>query len=139
MAIEFHQENVLLSDFNEELNAQWLFNTIEKEGFSTGDINVIFCDDEYLLGMNQQYLQHDYYTDIITFDYSEDGLISGDLFISFDRVKDNAASLSIDFDQELKRVMVHGILHLCGYGDKSPEDKEKMTAMENLYLELRKA
>lgn len=136
MAIEFHQENVQLDTISEEKCAEWLEKTILSEGYEVGDINLIFCDDEYLLGLNQQYLKHDYYTDIITFDYTEKKIVSGDLFISLDRVKDNAAQIGISKENELDRVMVHGVLHLCGYKDKNPIDKEVMTNKENYYLQL---
>lgn len=135
MAIEFHQENVNLSEINEIKTAEWLEKAILNEGYEIGDINLIFCDDEYLLGLNQQYLQHDYYTDIITFDYTERKLVSGDLFISIDRVNDNAAQIGVTPKLELARVMVHGVLHLCGYKDKNPGEKEVMTNKENFYLQ----
>lgn len=134
MAIEFHQENVEIKDLDEQKSAAWLEDAILTEGFESGDINLIFCNDEYLLNMNQQYLKHDYYTDIITFDYTENKLVSGDLFISIDRVNDNAKTLSVDPSLELSRVMVHGILHLCGFKDKNPEEKDIMTERENFYL-----
>lgn len=101
-----------------------------------GDINLIFCDDEYLLSINKEYLNHDYYTDIITFDYSNETIISGDLYISIERVDDNAKSLDIDFNNELNRVIIHGILHLLGYKDKSSKDKSIMTTHENKSLLL---
>jgi len=99
-----------------------------------GDVSIVFCDDEYLLAMNREHLQHDYYTDIITFDYCDDDLLSGDLFISLDRVKDNAAKLEIDWLIELRRVMVHGVLHLIGYSDKSSKKKKEMRSAEDAAL-----
>ena len=102
---------------------KWLKNTIENEGFKLSEINFIFCDDEYLLKMNIDYLEHDTLTDIITFDNSEiENLIEGDIFISIERVRENADNFKVSFEQELRRVMVHGVLHLCGYFDKTEED-----------------
>jgi len=95
---------------------------------------LVFCSDDYLLELNKKHLQHDYYTDIITFDYSDEDVISGDLYISLDRVKDNAAGLEIDWLTELRRVMVHGVLHLLGYGDKSPKQKKEMRSAEDAAL-----
>jgi rRNA maturation RNase YbeY len=114
--------------------AFWLDQVIVNEGFETGDINVVFCSDDVLLKMNIDFLQHDYYTDIITFDYCEDSIVCGDLFISIDRVIDNAEKLNTDYAEELKRVCVHGVLHLCGYKDKSIEDERQMRLKEDFYL-----
>jgi len=97
-------------------------------------ISVIFCSDDYLLSVNKEYLNHDYYTDIITFDYSVDTEISGDLFISIDRVKENSTEFNVPFLNELHRVLVHGVLHLCGYGDKSPVEETLMRSKEDFYL-----
>lgn len=105
------------------------------EGKTACEITLIFCSDEHLLEMNRQYLDHDYYTDIITFDYSDDDDISGDLFISIDRVYDNAAQNSVSRLDELKRVCVHGVLHLCGYGDKSDDESRIMRLKEDYYLD----
>jgi rRNA maturation RNase YbeY len=105
-----------------------------KEGKILKDISVVFTDDEYLLEVNKQYLNHDYYTDVITFDYSVFPSVSGDIMISLDRVKDNAESLSVSFEEELFRVIFHGLLHLCGYKDKSPSDEALMRKKENEYL-----
>jgi rRNA maturation RNase YbeY len=105
-----------------------------KEGKILKDISVVFTDDEYLLEVNKQYLNHDYYTDVITFDYSVFPSVSGDIMISLDRVKDNAESLSVSFEEELFRVIYHGLLHLCGYKDKSPSDEALMRKKENEYL-----
>src|ERR1044071_3674818 len=102
-----------------------------------GDVNVIFCSDDYLLEMNREHLDHDYYTDIITFDYSEEAVVSGDLFISVDRVSDNASGLSVSFLDELNRVCVHGLLHLCGYKDKSEAEELLMRSKEDEMLALR--
>lgn len=110
---------------------KWYALVCEKESKELGDISLIFCSDEYLLDVNRKYLDHDYYTDIITFDYTEGDVVSGDLFISVDRVKDNASELNLSFEEELKRVMVHGVLHLCGYMDKTEEDELVMRKKED--------
>ncbi len=112
----------------------WLISSIQNEKKIPGDINYIFCSDEHLYDMNVKYLNHDTYTDIITFDYSEKNQVAGDMFVSIDRVKENAKTLKIPFKTELHRVMVHGVLHLCGYKDKSPKDEKNMRAMEDFYL-----
>ena len=107
------------------------------EGKVLGDINFIFCNDEYLYDLNVKYLNHDYFTDVITFDYRVSGdIISGDIFISSDRVGDNAALLNVSFYHELCRVMIHGVLHLCGYTDSTSEERALMEAKENYYLPL---
>ena len=103
---------------------------------TTGDLSVIFCDDEYLKRINVKYLGHDYYTDIITFDYSEKNLVSGDLFISIDRVDENARLNNVDFINELYRVIIHGVLHLCGYNDKTLKEKKEIRAKEDYFLSL---
>ncbi|WP_341900503.1 rRNA maturation RNase YbeY [Fluviicola taffensis] len=122
---------------NPEFLFAWYSNVCEVEGKELGEISIIFCSDEHLLQMNKEYLQHDYYTDIITFDYSEESLVSGDLFISVDRVQDNADEFDVLFQDELHRVCVHGLLHLCGYKDKSDEDEAVMRLKENEMLVLR--
>lgn len=119
-----------LSLSSEKLTS-WLSSVAESEGFSLSDLTLIFCSDDHLLKINQDFLEHDYYTDIITFDYCSDDLISGDLFISIDRVIDNAKYFNVTFDQELHRVIVHGVLHLCGYQDKSPEEETIMRQKES--------
>ena len=112
----------------------WVKSILETEGKSAGDITYVFCNDEYLLGINEKYLKHDTLTDIITFDYSEKGKLSGDIFISIERVKENTGSFNTTLNQELGRVMAHGVLHLSGYKDKSPEDKKMMRSKEDFYL-----
>jgi len=119
---------------NPEFLFGWYSDVVKKYSLELGDVSVVFCSDEHLLEMNRQYLDHDYYTDIITFDYTEDGVVSGDLFISVDRVKDNASDLKIEFTDELHRVCVHGLLHLCGLKDKSEEDESKMRKAEDSAL-----
>jgi len=111
----------------------WLQSIAHKEGKSIENINYIFCSDDYLLNINNLYLDHDYYTDVISFPMSTDP-IEGDVFISIDRIKENAENLKLPFLDELHRVMVHGLLHFLGYDDKTDEAQVKMTAMENLCL-----
>lgn len=119
------------------VTTEWIRRTAALEGRETGDISVVFCSDDALLAINRQYLQHDYLTDIITFDYSEGTVISGDLMISIDTVRSNAATYGVSFREELMRVIIHGILHLCGYGDKTPAEEKQMRALENKYLGIR--
>ena len=119
------------------LNNKWLRLVAESEIRQIGNISIIFCSDNYILDVNQKYLQHDYFTDIITFDYCEGDKLSGDLFISVDTVKDNAIEYGTEFQDELHRVMVHGLLHLIGYDDHCEEDIKEMRAKENYYLSLR--
>lgn len=115
---------------------KWLSEVILRRGKSVGNVNYLFCDDEYLLGVNRQYLDHDTYTDIITFDYVAGGLISGDILISYERVGENAAKFGVQFEQELHRVIVHGVLHLLGQGDKSDEESAQMRRLEEEALLL---
>jgi probable rRNA maturation factor len=107
---------------------------LENEQKVNGDLSIIFCSDSYLLNMNRDYLQHDFYTDIITFDYSEGSVVSGDLFISTDRIRENAAIFAVSFKKELYRVIFHGVLHLVGYKDKSEEEQKLMREKESFYL-----
>lgn len=107
---------------------------IEKEIYKTGEISVVFCSDNYLLQINNQYLNHNYYTDIITFNYVVDKIVSGDLFISIDRIKENAIKFNSEIEKELIRVIFHGILHLIGYNDKTEEEQKIMRERENYYL-----
>lgn len=118
-------------------NSAWVKRVAASYGRKVGDVAYIFCDDEEILRVNRQYLQHDYYTDIITFDYDEDDVISGDLFISLDTVRTNAEQLGVSYEQELNRVIIHGILHLCGINDKGPGEREIMEAAENKALAMR--
>ena len=119
---------------NDVLISNWIIQTIENENFKLGEINYIFCSDDYLLEKNIQFLNHDTLTDIISFDYTMGKLISGDIFISTDRVKENAQKFGVSFSNELHRVMIHGILHFCKYKDKTSEEKEQMRSKENYYL-----
>ena len=128
-----------LNDFNlrqKLLYKRWLKELAALEWYKIGDINYIFCDDEYLLGVNQQYLQHDTYTDIITFDYVEGKILNGDIYISTERVRENARIYQVDFENELKRVLSHGVLHLCGYKDKTDADAAQMREKENFAISL---
>ncbi len=134
MSINFYFEEIEELQLDLPKSKKWIKNTISKEGSQPGDITFIFCSDDYLLEINRQYLDHDYYTDIITFDYVEGDLISGDIFISVDRVRENAATFGVSFLNELNRIVIHGVLHLLGYKDKEPEEKELMTTKEDTYL-----
>lgn len=117
---------------------RWIKAAIASEGFKVGEISVVLCSDTYLLAINKQYLRHDTYTDIVTFDNSEqDDTIAGDIFISVDRIQENALKFGVPERDELHRVIIHGILHLCGYGDKKKEDKIRMTEKEDFYLSQR--
>ncbi|MCC2590416.1 rRNA maturation RNase YbeY [Chryseobacterium sp. MFBS3-17] len=121
----------------EERTRTWLHHIISSEGKKPGDLQYIFCSDDYLLQVNRDYLQHDYYTDIITFDYVKGQTISGDIFVSLQRISDNAAVLGQDFDRELHRVLAHGVLHLCGYKDKTEAEISEMRFKEDYYLARR--
>ena len=124
---------------NKLLNNRWLKMVAESEIKRLGDISIIFCSDPYILDVNIKYLQHDYFTDIITFDYCEGNKLSGDLFISVDSVRENADFYGTEFPDELNRVIVHGLLHLIGYDDHTDEQKRIMREKENYYLEMRKS
>ncbi|MEE9408874.1 MAG: rRNA maturation RNase YbeY [Polaribacter sp.] len=121
---------------NEDSLQNWITSIIEYHECEEGEINYIFCDDAYLHKLNVEFLQHDTFTDIISFDNSLGKLINGDIFISVDRVVDNAKDYTVSFDQELQRVMIHGILHYCGFKDKTEEDQTEMTKQENNALSL---
>ena len=127
------------TDFELENEAQyedWISRIIESEGFDEGEINYIFCDDEYLHKINVEYLDHDTLTDIISFDYTVGNLIQGDIFVSIERVKDNANDFNVTFKEELKRVLSHGVLHYCGYKDKSPKDEALMRSKEEEKMQM---
>ena len=138
MAVTYQSEGITMPHIKKRENTEWLKQVAALHGKKLGEIAYIFCSDEKILEVNQQYLQHDYYTDIITFDYSEGRCISGDIFISLDTVHSNAEQYGTTYDDELHRVIVHGILHLCGINDKGPGEREKMEAAENEALALRK-
>lgn len=133
--VELFFEDTEVLDLNPEFFILWLSKVCDLEQKSIKEINIIFCSDEYLLTMNKEYLSHDYYTDIITFDYYTEA-ITGDLFISIDRVRENALMNNVSFDNELRRVIAHGVLHLLGYGDKSEEESILMRKKENAALAL---
>ncbi len=135
--IRYFTEDIDFAFKGKSVHNAWLKAVSEEEGRRPGQISVIFCSDPYLLEINRKYLGHDYYTDIITFDYSEGDTISGDLFISVDTVRSNAEYYSADFKDELDRVIVHGVLHLIGYDDHTDEQTAEMRARENHYLERR--
>ena len=126
------------SDFSlqEEVYASWIETIVESENKILGEISYIFCDDEYLHSINMQCLNHDTLTDIISFDYTEGDIISGDIFVSIERVEDNAKDFNVSFDEELKRVLAHGVLHYCGYKDKSEEDALLMRTKEEEKIKL---
>lgn len=134
--IFFHCEDVDFTLPNETKTIEWLTQIITNEKKITGNISYIFCSDEHLLTINKEYLNHDYYTDIITFDYTDNGIISGDIFISIDRIKDHANDYKVTFENELYRVIAHGVLHLIGYNDKTDEEQKLMTKMEDSCLSL---
>lgn len=121
---------------NEVVFSNWISKVIESENKKEGEINYIFCDDEYLLEINQQYLDHDTLTDIISFDYSVGNELHGDVFISIERVRENANDFKVSFDEELKRVMIHGVLHYCGYKDKSESDEQLMRNKEDEKIKM---
>lgn len=136
--IGFYSEDVPFRLSDIRIKRQWLEKVIESEGKIAGEISYIFCSDDYLYKMNLQYLNHDTLTDVITFDYTEANKISGDIFISIPRVEENASDFGKTFPDELNRVMVHGILHLCGYKDKTTKDEKIMRLKEDEKLELLK-
>lgn len=133
MNIQFFNEDVDLPEFDQDKVLSIYDCIVHDHNKDVDYINVIFCSDEYLLKVNQDFLQHDYYTDIITFDYSE-SVIASDVFISLDRIKDNATQEGVTFNHELHRILFHGVLHLVGYEDKDPDTKKIMTQKEDHYL-----
>ncbi|MDR2475663.1 MAG: rRNA maturation RNase YbeY [Bacteroidales bacterium] len=135
MAILFHSIDAHVPAIPKRQVSQWIKHVANQNHSTVGEISLIFCSDDYLLKINKQYLNHDYYTDVITFAYREGNHISGDIFISLDTVKSNAIQFNTTFDDELRRVIIHGILHLCGVNDKTPEEQTKMTQCENEALE----
>lgn len=136
MAIFYYAEDTELPAINQEAVSGWVRQVAENHGKKAGDISYIFCSDEKILEVNRQYLQHDYYTDIITFDYTSGNKISGDLFISLDTVRTNAEKFQTGYNEELHRTIIHGILHLCGINDKGPGEREIMEAHENQALAI---
>ena len=138
MNISFLSEGIKKPRFPYKFISEWLKGIVLKYNKSVGQITYIFCDDEYLLEINVKYLRHDFYTDIVTFDYCENDVISGDLFISLDRVSENAELFGVSFNEEFLRVIVHGLLHLLGYGDHTVSEKRLMRELENQCLLLYK-
>ena len=132
--IEFTLKDVEVPGLDSEFFVLWLQDVVATESLELGDVCIVFCSDDELLEMNVKFLQHDFFTDILTFDYCFDNVVSGDLFISIDRIVDNAAKLKEDYVTELKRVCVHGVLHLCGYGDKTEKQTLVMRQKEDFYI-----
>ncbi|MEZ4918861.1 MAG: rRNA maturation RNase YbeY [Saprospiraceae bacterium] len=135
--VDFFSENIDFELPDQSQHADWLISVASDEGTPFFELSIIYCSDEHLRDINVEYLDHDYYTDIITFPHS-DNAVHGDLFISIDRVQDNAQTNGVAFEEELRRVMVHGVLHLCGYGDKSEEEARLMRSKEDHYLQTYK-
>jgi len=132
MSVAYYTEKVKLpKQFRKRQVSLWIKKIVSGCGKSLGNIAYVFCDDERILQINKQFLQHDYYTDIITFDYSENAKISGDIFISLETVKTNAEKFNTGYEEELRRVIIHGILHLCGFDDKTPKAKKMMRTKED--------
>lgn len=134
MAIHYLEEDRKEKSFNRSAIKKWLMEVIRSEGKKAGVINYIFCSDEFLVDINIQFLKRDYFTDVISFDYTKNDVISGDIMISVDRVKENASTLGVTYLEELKRIMVHGLLHLIGYDDSTKELRSGMSSREDLYL-----
>ena len=134
--IDFNFEDIEFKLPDNSLLRNWIKYTIRNENKELGNISYIFCSDEYLWNMNRQYLNHDYYTDIITFDYVKDDIISGDLFISYDRILDNAEKFKVLRETELLRVMIHGVLHLIGYDDVTDELEKEIHKKEDFYIDI---
>jgi rRNA maturation RNase YbeY len=134
--ITYNTDGTRMPKIKKRETSAWIKAVAQSYGKKVGDIAYIFCDDEKILEVNRQYLQHDYYTDIITFDYTEGDTISGDLFISLDTVKSNSEEQGTAYEEELHRVIIHGVLHLCGINDKGPGESEQMEAAENKALAL---
>lgn len=137
--ISYYKEDTGFEFKGKALNNRWFRMVAGSEIRRVGDISIIFCSDNYILDVNMRYLQHDYFTDIITFDYCEGDRLSGDLFISVDSVRENALFYGTEFSDELNRVMVHGLLHLIGYDDHTDEQKKVMREKEDYYLALRES
>ena len=135
--ITYNCENVKMPAIRRRDTSAWIKRVAESYGKRVGEVGYLFCDDEKILEVNKEYLQHDYCTDIITFDYCEDDVLNGDIVISLDTVHSNAEKLGKDYDEELHRVIIHGILHLCGLNDKGPGEREQMEAAENQALAMR--
>lgn len=136
--ISYFSDKIKFPQIKRRETTKWIRQVALEYGKKVGDVAYIFCNDEKILEVNKQYLNHDYYTDVITFDYSEGNTISGDIFISLDTVRSNSEQQHTDYNQELHRVIIHGILHLCGINDKLPGEREIMQQAEDKALELKK-
>ncbi len=136
MAINFNFDETSKLTFPKNTIKSWIKSVIQSNNYKVGSISYIFCTDDYILRVNKEYLNHDYFTDIITFNYNEDKTLSGDLFISVDTVKTNAQEYGVTFDKELYRVMIHGVLHLIGFDDISDELQQEMTQKEDEALNI---
>lgn len=135
MPVKFFTEDTQFNLKNRKILKSWIKSSIESETKVLGDINYIFTSDEYLLSVNKEYLSHNYYTDIITFNYCNENVINGDIFISIETVKNNSKRYNVTFKEELHRVMIHGVLHLVAYDDQNEEQKAEMREKENFYLD----
>ena len=133
--IEFSSQNDFVLEQSERVE-DWLKAAAVKESYGIDSLGYVFCSDDFLLEINQQFLDHDTLTDIVTFDYTEGTILNGEIYISTDRVADNAKDFNVDFDTELRRVIIHGLLHMCGYGDKTDDEKSHMRKKEDEYLAL---
>lgn len=136
MSITFTSEDIPFPAVKKRKTAAWIKQVAESHRKIIGEVNYLFCTDERILAVNNQYLEHDYYTDIITFDYSENDTVSGDIFISLDTVRTNSEKFKTNYEEELFRVIIHGVLHLCGINDKTDADAKMMRTAENEALEL---
>ena len=136
MSIKYFSEDIVFPKLKRRKTSGWINSVIHSEGKYTGDISFVFCSDAYLLEINKEFLRHDYFTDIVTFDYVVGDMISGDIFISIERIVENSIEFQTTFENELSRVLVHGVLHLIGYKDKNENDKLLMTEKENYYIKV---
>ncbi|MDR1938060.1 MAG: rRNA maturation RNase YbeY [Tannerellaceae bacterium] len=136
MPITYHTENGKMPSIKRRIVNQWIKSVAEIHGKKIGEIAYVFCSEEQILAVNKQYLQHDYYTDIITFDYSEGDILSGDIFVCPDTIMSNAGKFNTPYSEELHRILIHGILHLCGIDDKAPGEREIMEINENKALSM---
>ena len=132
--ITFHAENIAMPAIDFRKVEQWIRSTAAQYGYAVGELNYIFCNDEKILAVNREFLQHDYYTDVITFDYTTRTRVNGDIYISLDTVASNAEQIGVPFLHELHRIIIHGLLHLTGQADKTPETKAQMTTKEESAL-----
>jgi rRNA maturation RNase YbeY len=136
--IRFSSQDIEMPALDERKTCRWIRAVAAEYGYGVGNINYIFCSEERELEVNREFLGHDYYTDVITFDYSTSSMLNGDIFISLDTVRTNAEMVGATFEEELRRILIHGVLHLTGQGDKTPETKAQMTAKEEKALALYK-